>query len=107
MRKIVILLHAIIIIAAYSAPLWLDWRLVTAGVGVYWLQLIIFKHCVLSTAQFGDKETTFHEWYLAKVGVHPNHTALKRLLNIWIPLFLLLIAGLLQLVAHYQPPIHI
>ena len=100
-------MHALIIALAYSAPFWLDWRLVPAGVGVYWLQLVIFKHCVLSTAQFGDKETTFHEWYLAKVGIHPSRRVLRRFLNIWIPLLLILVAVLLQVAARYQPPLHI
>lgn len=103
----VIAFHALLILAAYSSPFWLDWKLLACGIGVYWLQLLIFKHCVLSTAQFGDKETTFHEWYLAKLGFHPDHATFKRLLNLWAPLLLIALAVLIQVVLKLEPLIYL
>lgn len=52
-------LHWAVIIFAYTAFIWLDWRLLLIGVLIYWLQILVFKACVLSIAQYGDKETSF------------------------------------------------
>ncbi|QQS69330.1 hypothetical protein IPP75_05470 [Candidatus Saccharibacteria bacterium] len=80
-----------LIVVAYTSPFWLDWRLITVGVLVYYAQLIIFGWCVLSTAQFGEKKT-FHEWYLSKLGVHPNPKTLKFFLDFIIPPVLVFVA---------------
>jgi hypothetical protein len=99
----IVFAHSVFVIASYTSPLWLEWKLVVAGVLAYWLQLVIFKHCVLSTAQFGDKETTFHEWYLAKIGISFNRRTMRRVLNIWIPILLICIAYILQDRFQLQP----
>lgn len=106
-RFFIISLHALLVLFAYTSPFWLDWRLVIAGISLYWLQLAIFSHCILSTAQFGDKETTFHEWYLGKLGIHLDHTMMKRLLNTWIPIFLTTLSITLQLLLGHSPLIHL
>lgn len=96
MRRLIIAIHAAVIILAYSSPFWLDWRVVAIGVGLYWLQNLIFRGCVLSQAQFKDKRTTFHEWYLAKLGIRPNHRRLKIILDVWLPVIILALAFTLQ-----------
>lgn len=103
MKNILVPLHAILIIAAYTSPFWLDFRYIMAAVVLYWLQLAVFQHCVLSTAQFGDKETTFHEWYLAKIGIRPAHRTFKYILNVWVPIVLLALALVLQIALHVRP----
>ena len=97
MKKVgIVFVHSVFVVAAYTSPLWLEWKPVVAGVLVYWVQLVVFKHCILSTAQFGDKETAFHEWYLAKIGIRPSRRTMKRVLNVWAPLLLILFAYILQ-----------
>ncbi len=91
----VILLHSIVILGAYSSPFWLNWKLVVLGVVIYYLQLIIFGWCVLSLKQFGEK-TSFHEWYLGKLGIHPNPQKLQFVLNFIIPPLLCIVAIIVQ-----------
>lgn len=57
-------LHLIIIIITYTSPLWLDWKLIGLGVALYWIQIRVFKACVISIAQYGDTETSFVATYL-------------------------------------------
>ena len=95
---IVIVLHIIVILLAYSAPFWLDWRLVALGVIVNYIQILIIGGCVLSHVQFEDKGQTFHEWYLKKSGVKVNRKILNRVLRYIVPFVLLGLAVLIQVV---------
>lgn len=97
-KPFVIILHVIVILLAYSAPFWLDWRLVAVGVVLNYIQIVIFKGCVLSLAQFEDKKQTFHEWYLRKFGLKPNRNVLNFILRYIIPFVLLGIAIVYQLI---------
>ncbi|MFZ2513224.1 MAG: hypothetical protein WAW63_02080 [Candidatus Saccharimonadales bacterium] len=92
---LIIAVHTLLIIAAYSSPFWLDWRLILLGIIIYYTQLVIFGWCVLSTAQFGERRT-FHEWYLAKLGFHPNPRMLHFALDYVIPPGLVMLGYLLQ-----------
>ena len=44
------IVHGAVIIFAYTSPWWLDWRIVTGGVLLYYIQIFVFKGCVLSLA---------------------------------------------------------
>ena len=97
-KPLIVVLHSAIILLAYSAPFWLDWRLLSIGVILNYTQILIFKGCVLSLAQFEDKKQTFHEWYLRKFGLKPNRAVLNFVLRYIIPFILLGIAVVYQLV---------
>lgn len=62
--------HLILIVLLWTSPFWLSWKLILAGIFVYYLQLIIFKDCILTKAQFETKKrsTTFYWYYLTKLG---------------------------------------
>ena len=96
-KLIIIVVHTVIILLAYSAPFWLDWRLVLAGAILNYIQILIFKGCVLSRAQFEDKTQTFHEWYLRKFGFKPHRSVLNFILRYVVPFVLLGIAVIFQL----------
>lgn len=97
-KPIIIVAHIIIILLAYTAPFWLDWRLVLLGVILNYIQILIFKGCVLSHAQFEDKKQTFHEWYLRKLGFKPNRRVLNFVLRWIIPFVLLGYAFVFQVI---------
>ena len=97
-KPTVIIAHIIVIIFAYSAPFWLDWRLVFVGVILNYIQILVFKGCVLSHAQFEDKKQSFHEWYLRKLGFKPNRRVLNFVLRWVIPFVLLGLAYIFQVV---------
>jgi len=96
---LIITLHVVIILLAYSSPFWLDWKLVALGVALNFVQLLVAGGCVLSLAQFEDKEQTFHEWYLKKFGVLVNRKPLNFTLRYIVPFVILSVAILFQVVA--------
>jgi hypothetical protein len=69
------------------------------------MQILIFKGCVLSLAQFEDKGQTFHEWYLRKMGFKPNRSVLNFILRYVIPFALLGVAIVYQVVLNIDVPI--
>ena len=99
---LVSLLHLLVILLAYSSPFWLDWRLFTIGLTLYYLQVLVFKKCVLTYAQYG----TFHDSFSARLfirafkyfGFKPKKQAVKLALDFYLPLFLILINVVWQLV---------
>jgi hypothetical protein len=95
----IIILHAVIILLAYSSPFWLDWRLVALGIIANYIQILVVGGCVLSHAQFEDKGQSFHEWYLRKLGIKVNRRHLNFILRWIIPFVLLATAILFQVVA--------
>jgi hypothetical protein len=103
----VILAHIVIILFAYSSPLWLDWKLVALGIVLYHLQLFLFGGCILSLAQFKGEKKSFHEWYLAKLGLAIDSKKLRFFLNIILPFVFLALAFILQLGFGVQPLVKI
>ena len=101
-KPLIIIAHVVIILLAYSAPFWLDWRWVLTGVILNYIQVLIFKGCVLSHAQFEDKGQSFHEWYLRKFGLKPNRTVLNIALRYVIPFVLLGLALIFQVLLRFH-----
>ena len=91
-------LHCIALIAWYSSPLWLDWRIVISTVIVYHLQIYFWQACLLTTGQFGNKEEGFYEHYLRKLGFRPNIKKLNFVLSYVIPGIMIVIAIVRQVI---------
>jgi hypothetical protein len=100
---LVILSHIVVIIFAYTSPFWLDWRLVAAGIILYYIQIAIFGGCILSLAQFKGEKISFHEWYLTKWGVGINRAKLKFFLDRVLPFIFLALALSAQLIFNVRP----
>ncbi|MEI6498630.1 MAG: hypothetical protein WCO23_01580 [bacterium] len=100
--KIVATTHLFIIIIAYSSPFWLDWRLFFLGLTLYYIQILIFKGCILTFAQYG----TFNESYstrlfskiIKSIGIKPNKQRVQFILNYYLPVLLIVICILWQIV---------
>lgn len=99
----VILLHVVLILLAYSSFVWLDWKLVIVGVGLYYMQLLVFGWCVLSLAQFDREKISFHEWYLTKLGIKVNRKRLNFALTWIIPFVIVGLAVIVQVGLHFAP----
>ena len=89
-------LHIIIIALVYLSPWFLPWWCIGLLFILYWLQLVVFKGCIISQAQFGRHQPGFYYHYLSKI--YPNIKS--RHIDLWvdyiIPLFLILLAYILQ-----------
>lgn len=59
-------LHVLIILALYTSPFWLDWRLIIVYWLLNWLQVQMLGGCVVSQLQFKDKHEGFYRHYINK-----------------------------------------
>jgi hypothetical protein len=99
----IIITHIVVILFAYTSPYWLDWRLVAAGIALYYVQIALFGGCVLSLAQFKGEKKSFHEWYLTRLGFTIDRAQLRFFLDRVLPFLFLLLALLLQVILHISP----
>ena len=92
------LLHVIIIIAIYTMPIWLNWRLIIIYGILNLIQIKIFGGCVVSHWQFKDKHTGFYKHYIDKC--FPKNKITNKEINIAIdyvlPIILTIIGFLIQ-----------
>lgn len=100
-------LHGLIILVAYSSPLWLDWKIIGIGIALYYLQLGVFVGCVLSHAQFGKDKDRFAGIVLKKLGWNLSNQALTILLDIMLPPCFALLAWYGQSSGMFSPIIHL
>lgn len=98
-EKVLIIVHTVFVLFAYISPIWLDWRLVGLGALLYWIQILVFKACILSIAQYGNTETNFVGVYVNKfMGIFGKKIPgrkIKVFLD-WAPLIVFVIALSLQ-----------
>lgn len=89
--------HTIIIFLAYLSPLWLDYRLIICGTILYWIQIYIFKACVLAIVQYGNNQTSFSATWIIKllsvVGLEPGVKRVRFFLD-WILPELLIVTSI-------------
>lgn len=65
--KIFTYIHLLIAILAATSFLWLDIKYILLGLLLYYLQLILVGSCILSVAQFKNKDTVFLGIYINKI----------------------------------------
>ena len=88
--------HLTLILLAYSSPFWLDWRWITLGVGLLFLEQIIFGNCILNASQYGNNEGYFYQNLLTHFHIKFNNDRLKLYLRWYIPLIVLGVGFLVQ-----------
>jgi hypothetical protein len=96
MKKIIPILHLVIIILAWSSPWWLDWKLIVAGYVIYLLQNLIFKRCILSISQFGNTRESFYSHYLHKAGFQWPTEKINFIVDYIVPPLLIIAALIYQ-----------
>lgn len=69
-KYLIPLFHLLLILAAWSSPFWLNWKIIVLLYGLYLLQNLIFGRCVVSIAQFGNAQESFYSHYLHKLGIN-------------------------------------
>lgn len=104
------IVHAVIMLLAYTSPLWLDWKLMIVGVILYYIQLLIFGGCLLTKAQFGRFDATFTGYYLnmllATFGIKAKDRKIKLFLDTLAPIFII-IAIISQVIFNFKPIVSI
>lgn len=91
-------IHLLVVIAVWSSPFWLSWKLIIVGVAIYYLQLLILGNCVLTRWQFQSREIeiSFYAHVLEKFGLRFNHRTVSAITDYVIPWIVLLIALIWQ-----------
>lgn len=107
-EKILTIIHLTIALLAATSFLWLDIKYILIALILYYLQLIFVGSCVLSVAQFKNKDTVFLGIYINKLLrlLHLKELSLKQqkiFMRYIEPVLILLLAIILQVLLDYKP----
>jgi hypothetical protein len=108
MKKLIQLIHLIILLSALSSPFWIDWKIILAGYLIYILQKYIFKGCLLSFAEFGSDQgkpkNHFTPYYLKKIfHLNASEELISRKLDLILAPSIPIIAIIIQALFSYKP----
>lgn len=107
--KILIVLHLILVVVAYTAWLWVDYRILLVVAALHLIMLELLHGCPLSHMQFPeDKNKRFYEWWLGKLGIDVTSSVARRrririVMQYIVPVVLVLIAVGWQVLLWHQP----
>jgi hypothetical protein len=93
--------HLAVISFAWLSPLLLPWKFVAIGVGMFYLQMLLFGACVLTMMQFGShmdtRKRVFIAHYLNKLGFDLDPRAVSWFHDTVVPVSILALALVIQL----------
>jgi len=90
------LIHIVLIILVYTSPWFLPWPYIVLIFLLYHLQLSIFKGCILSQAQFKDKQGRFYFYYLKKVFPKLKSSTIDLAMDYIMPFLIIILAYIIQ-----------
>ncbi len=101
-NKFIDTIHLITVLILITSFLWLDWKLVAAGVIMFWLQLIIFGNCILTLLQYRKNKST--SYIINKINIGLKFFNRKKIsvkknryyIGILLPIIIFLLSYLLQ-----------
>lgn len=100
--------HILLLIPAYLSPLYLDYRLIIAGVAILQIQYWLINGCVLTHLEMGkDKNETFIWYYLRKIYPSLNPRTTKFVIRFIAPVILVIMGILFQVKLGLKPFIKI
>ena len=109
MKQVTITVHLILVILAYTAWIWLDYRIVIVGALLHLIMLETLNGCPLSLAQFKNhkqKDTRFYEWWMGKLGVNLSGSRLHKMrifMQYILPLLIIILAVIFQVAIDLEP----
>jgi hypothetical protein len=99
MHNIAFSLHLLLVVASWSLPFLVDWRLAWAAYAVVLLQFWIFDRCLLNKRHGLDdthSDETFYSHLLEKMGFRFSRPKVKRFVRFWLLLGLAALAWVWQ-----------
>jgi hypothetical protein len=95
---IIFWIHLLLIIAVWTSPFWVDWRIMLVVIVLLNLQFLILGGCYLTFLETGkDRDMTFYYYYLSKFFPHLNKKKTKIFIRYILPFLLLGIALIYQI----------
>ena len=102
MKRLIIIIHLLLVMLSYTAWAWLDYRIVIIVSVAHLAMLEILRGCPLSHLQFpGDKDQRFYEWWMQKIGIRitsRNRRKYRIFMQYVLPAIIIALAILLQVV---------
>lgn len=98
-------IHLFLVILALISPFLFNYMLVFIIAACYYLQLIIFKNCVLTTFDFGERiRNTSYIWFvLKKLHFSFKKEPVRFVADFIIPPILVLTSIFIQTILEFQP----
>jgi len=93
--KVSLLTQFIIIALVWSSPFWLSWKLILAGIFVYYVQLVLLKEDFFTKRNFNTKnrgEMTFYSFILEKIGINIDRKRMQLISDYIFPWIIFAIA---------------
>ena len=95
--------HFLLVVMIYLSPFLFKWGIIVLFTVLYYLQLLIVGECVLTKIQFNDKDITFYNYYLNKIGLRISRKKMSVILTFIIPVIILLITIIWQVTLKKTP----
>lgn len=96
-KRFIVLIHFLIVILSWTSWLWLKWDIIALISLIHIVMQETSDGCFLSHAQFGNKDTTFYEWWMGKIGIKiKNRKKMKIFMRYYIPLILVVLGIIYQ-----------
>ena len=108
-KAIIFWIHLILIILAWTSPFWLSWKIIIFFIVLMYIQVIIFKGCILTIAQFNkdkEKKMTMYTFILEKMGFKVNRMFIKRLSRFVFPIIIIIVSLIWQVLLNNQVFLH-
>ena len=100
MKNLLITLHFLLMIGAYTSCFFISWPIISVLALFHIAFLETCNGCVLSHAQFKDKDdynTAFYEWLIECLGIkNYNRKKLKIFMRYYIPIIIVLFGIIFQ-----------
>jgi len=100
---ILALIHTLIILFAWASPFWLTWKIIFPITLIYFLQIIIFKSCIITNLQFNKNikktsDITMAAYWANKLGYRVNKKILKLFSDYINPTLIIIITVIWQII---------
>ena len=94
-------IHLIFVIAAWASPFFLNWKIILFFIALYYMQLLIFKDCILTLKQFDINSQdvnkySFYSFLFEKLGFRFSRRKVRILTRFIFPWIILLISILIS-----------
>ncbi|HEY4482719.1 MAG TPA: hypothetical protein VI953_00940 [Candidatus Paceibacterota bacterium] len=92
-------LHLALILLVLASPWLVPWWVILIGILIYYLQLKVFGHCLLTALQTGSRKRTQTFWghYLERLGLPINQRKMIVFTDYFLPWLILAFALYFQL----------
>lgn len=81
-EDMIAIVHSVIIVIAWLSPFWLDWKIIFICLTFYWIQIIVFRGCIMTNWQFNKKikhrgDMTMYSYWSERFGYKVNRKKLR------------------------------